>query len=226
MLPDANLWASEQIKRVQVSDMNNLYFIHKDNRPPAVDEVELVENRCDRPGNGQPILRGLNYSGAKKRRERRDHPRFQLDKDTYALIRSISARPLKIEGKSMGCIACEVFKAKPAKLGIINNISKGGLTFQHMDSNIQISNEFVLDILLTDCRFYLPGIPFTLITDFVIPGDFPGEPIEMRQIRVQFQKLNASQKAKLSDFLHKHCSEIGEAGVKDNEWKGYSSDFY
>ena len=215
MLPDANLWASEQIKRVQVSDMNNLYFIHKDNRPPAVDEVELVENRCDQPGNGQPILQGLGYPGAKKRRERRDHPRFQLDKDTYALIRSISARPLKIEGKSMGCIACEVFKAKPAKLGIINNISKGGLTFQHVDSNIQISNEFVLDILLTDCRFYLPGIPFTLITDFAIPDDFPGEPIEMRQVCLQFQMLNVDQLSKLKDFILKHGVESGEIGIKD-----------
>ena len=87
-------------------------------------------------------------------------------------ILDAGVKVLKIEGKSMGCIACEVFKAKPAKLGIINNISKGGLTFQHVDSNIQISNEFVLDILLTDCRFYLPGIPFTLITDFAIPEDF------------------------------------------------------
>ena len=206
--------------------MNNLYFIRKDVRLPPVDEVELNGGRYDPPVIGKPLLRDLADPAAKKSAGRRHYKRFQLNKDAFALIRSISAGPLKIVGKSMGSIACEVFNARPAKLGIIDNISIGGLTFQHVDSNIQISNEFVLDILLTDCRFYLPGIPFTLITDFAIPGDFPGEPIEMRQIRVQFQKLNASQKAKLSDFLHKHCSEIGEAGVKDNEWKGYPSDFY
>jgi hypothetical protein len=83
--------------------------------------------------------------------EHRSHQRFRLDKDAYALIRAFSRGPLKIGGKSMGCIACAVFNARPAKLGMIDDISMGGLAFQHAESKTESDDPLVLDILLADC---------------------------------------------------------------------------
>ena len=59
----------------------------------------------------------------------------------------------------------------------------------------------MLDILLADCGFYLANIPFKIITDVVIPEDILGDSIEMRQVRLQFQHLNAIQHASLQDFI-------------------------
>ena len=195
--------------------MNNLYSIRKDVRLSPVDEVELNGGRYELPVIEKPILRDLADPATKKNAGRRHYKRFQLNKDAFALIRSISAGPLKIVGKSMGSIACAVFNARPAKLGIIDNISMGGLTFQHVDSKIQLNNAFVLDILLAESGLYLADIPFKITSDFAIPEDISGEPIEMRQVRLQFQMLNVDQLSKLKDFILKHGVESGEIGIKD-----------
>ncbi len=198
-----------------VSDMNNLYVISKEDPIQLVDEAAPIEDAYDLTGIDDSLPLDLDGSDRKKRIEFRYHKRFQLNKDAFALIRSIPAGPLKIHGKSMGCIACAVFNAKPAKLGKIDNISMGGLMFHHVDSKAQLSQALVLDILLADCGFYLANMPFKTITDVVIPEDVPGDAIEMRQVRLQFQKLNAIQQARLKGFLMNHGTEIGEIGVQD-----------
>ncbi len=198
-----------------VSDMNNLYVISKEDPIQLVDEAAPIEDAYDLTGIDDSLPLDLDGSDRKKRVEYRYHKRSQLNKDAFALIRSISAGPLKIHGKSMGCIACAVFNAKPAKLGKIDNISMGGLMFHHVDSKAQLSQALVLDILLADCGFYLANMPFKTITDVVIPEDVPGDAIEMRQVRLQFQKLNAIQQARLKGFLMNHGTEIGEIGVQD-----------
>ena len=198
-----------------VSDMNNLYVISKEDPIQLVDKVGPIEDGYDLSGIDDPLPLDLDDSDRKKRIEYRYHKRSQLNKDAFALIRSIPAGPLKIHGKSMGCIACAVFNAKPAKLGKIDNISMGGLMFHHVDSKAQLNQALVLDILLADCGFYLANMPFKTITDVVIPEDVPGDAIEMRQVRLQFQKLNAIQRARLKGFIMNHGAEIGEIGVTD-----------
>ena len=198
-----------------VNDMNNLFVISKEDPIQLVDEAGPIENGYDLSGIDDPLPLDLDGSDRKKRIDYRYHKRFQLNKDAFALIRSIPAGPLKIHGKSMGCIACAVFNAKPAKLGKIDNISMGGLMFHHVDSKAQLNQALVLDILLADCGFYLANMPFKTITDVVIPEDVPGDAIEMRQVRLQFQKLNAIQRARLKGFIMNHGAEIGEIGVTD-----------
>ena len=104
----------------------------------------------------------------------------------------------------MGCIACAVFDARPARLGKIDNISMGGLMFHHVDSKTQLSEALVLDILLADCGFYLPNLAYKTITDVVIAEDVPDDSIEMRQVGLQFKTLNAIQQTKLHDFILSH----------------------
>jgi len=195
--------------------MNNLYVISKADRLSPVDEMELNGDKIELPVIEEPILRDLADPVTKKSTERRYHKRFQLNKNAFALIRSIAAGPLKIVGKSMGSIACEVFNAQPARLGIIDNISMGGLSFQYTDNNIQLNNGFVLDILVADCGFYLANMPFETITDVVIPEDVPGDPIEMCQVRLQFQKLNIDQRSYLEDFILNHGAENGDLSVNE-----------
>ena len=194
--------------------MNNPYIISKDEAIRRLDDTGPIEAGLEVAGIDTSLPLVLDDSDRKKGVERRCHKRFRLIKQAYALIRSISEGPLEIGGKSMGCIACAVFNAKPAKLGIIDNISMGGLTFQHVDSRVKLDNKFVLDILLADCGFYLADIPFKIITDFEIPDDILGDSVVMRQVRLQFQKLNANLKAKLKDFILNHGVEIGEIGNK------------
>jgi hypothetical protein len=119
----------------------------------------------------------------------------------------MSAKPLEISGKSMGSIGCAVYNSKPARLGEIDNISMGGLMFHPVGNKAQLSRAPVLDILLAEGGFYLAGIRFNTITDVRIPGDGPGDAVEMWQVRLQFQDLNPDQFSKLKKFLLNHGAE-------------------
>jgi hypothetical protein len=188
--------------------MEHIYHINEDNASLPLDEIGRLKDGYTPSGVDDSLLRDLDDSIKKKRIEFRYHQRFQLNKDAFALIRSLSTAPLKITGQSMGSIACAVFNARPAKLGRIDNISMGGLMFHHVESKAQLSQTLVLDILLADCKFYLANIPFKTITDVVIPDEISSAALELRQVRLQFQKLNTIQQARLKDFIKNHGTEI------------------
>jgi hypothetical protein len=188
--------------------MDNIYYISKDEPDLLVNKIGMIEEGHDPWGMDDSLLMDLDESGGKKRIEHRDNKRFHLDENAFALIRSIPAGPLNICGKSMGCIACAVFNAKPAKLGKIDNISMGGLMFHHADNKEQLSQALVLDILLADCGFYLANIPFKTIADIVIPDEVSSDAIEIRQVRIQFQKLNTIQLARLKNFIMNHGTDF------------------
>jgi len=195
--------------------MNNLYVISKDDPFQPANDVKPIEYRYDLTGIDDSLPLDLDDLDQKQRVEHRYHQRFQLKEDAFALIRSTSAGPLNIQGKSMGCIACAVFDARPVRLGKIDNISMGGLMFQHVTRKTQLNKTFVLDILLADCRFYLANMPFKIKADVVLPEDIPGSSFEMGQIRLEFQNLSAYQQARLNDFILNHGTEIGEIGVNE-----------
>ena len=188
--------------------MNNLYDIREDGPNLLFDDIGIMKDGCDPSVMDGSLTLDLYDSDGKERIEYRHHKRFQLDKDAFALIRSISTGPLKIHGKSMGCIACAVFNAKPVKLGKIDNISMGGLMFHHADTKKQFSPALVLDILLADCGFYLANMSFKIITDVVIPDEVFSDAIEIRQVRLQFKKLNAIQQAQLKKFIVNYGTEL------------------
>ncbi|MBT8365478.1 MAG: hypothetical protein KJP23_12300 [Deltaproteobacteria bacterium] len=204
-----------QITRTKLSEMNNLYVIRKDDPFQLVDDFGLIDEGYELTGIDDSLPQDLDVLDQKERVEHRYHKRFQLKEDAFALIRSISTGPLNIQGKSMGCIACSVFNAKPARLGKIDNVSMGGLMFQHVAGKTQLNNAFVLDILLADCRFYLANMPFKIKADVVLPDDIPGSSFATRQVRLQFQNLSANQQARLKDFIKKHGTGLGAPGVKD-----------
>ena len=195
--------------------MEHIYYISQDDPSLLIDKIGMIEDGYEPRGMDDSLMGDLDDSIEKKRIEYRYHQRFQLNKDAFALIRPIPAGPLKIKGKSMGCIACAVFNAKPAKLGKIDNISMGGLMFYHVDSKAQLRHAVVLDILLADCGFYLANIPFKTITDVVIPDEISSDTVELRQVRLQFQKLNTIQQARLKDFISDHGTDFERRMTND-----------
>jgi hypothetical protein len=188
--------------------MDNLNYISEAGPNLPVDDIGLIEAGHSQMGMDASLLLDLDSPDWKKRLDYRYHKRYQLTEDAFALIRPISTGPLKIHGKSMGCVACAVFKAKPVKLGKIDNISMGGLMFHHADSEEQSAQAVVLDILLTDCGFYLPDMAFKTITDVVIPDEVSSDAIEIRQVRLQFQQLNTIQQAQLKEFIINHGTDF------------------
>jgi hypothetical protein len=187
--------------------MNDLYVISNDEFL-LVDDVAQIEGNDDLRGFDDLQSLDLDEPGRKKRVEHRRHKRFHLREDAFALIRSISVEPLNIQGKSMGCIACAVFDSRPARLGKIDNICMGGLMFQHVAGKTKLDRTLVLEILLADCGFYLANMPFEIKADVVLPDDIPDSPVEMRQVRLQFQNLSANQQAKLNELLLNNGTEV------------------
>jgi hypothetical protein len=186
--------------------MNNLLVISQDGPFQPAGDIRLIDDSL-------PLY--MDAADGKQRVEHRCYQRFQTAEDAFALIRSTFTGPLKIQGQSMGGIACAVFNAKPVKLGKIDNISMGGLMFQYAFCNTIISEALVLDILLADCGFYLANVPYKIISDAVIPEDVPEDFIEMRQAHLQFQNLSDYQQARLKDFMMNHCTQTSQIGMED-----------
>jgi hypothetical protein len=139
--------------------------------------------------------------------ERREHERFQIKNDAFALIRSTSAAPIRIQGRSMGSIACAVFRVNPHKIGKIENISVDGLAFCYVDMKARSISELVLDILMADRGFHLANIPFKTVADHAIADEMHIGSFAMRQLRLQFKKLSLNQRAELEYFICNHCSK-------------------
>jgi hypothetical protein len=194
--------------------MDNLYTTSKEDTFQQVVDSGPIKDRLDLMGIDASLLLVLDDSYRIKRVEHRYHKRFQLREKAFALIRSTSAEPLNIQNKSMGCIACAVFDARPTRLGKIENISMGGLMFQHIAGKKNLNKTIVLDILSADCGFYLADIPFKILDDVVLPEDIPGSTFEMRQVRLEFSNLSAYQQARLNKFILNHSTENNEISIK------------
>ena len=115
--------------------------------------------------------------------ERRKNPRFNVQSNAFVL-----------------------FKAEPAKLIPIVNISLGGLGIGvngiNIDSN-GFSDASCLEILTDDCRFYMDQLPY----HFILPRrnriqDLAG-PFQ-HIYGVQFFDLMSSQRNRLKHFIRNH----------------------
>jgi hypothetical protein len=136
-----------------------------------------------------------------KRGDSRAHKRFMVKKDAFALIRPVSVTQLRVADRSMGEIACAVYRSKPVKFGRINNIGMDGLSFDYITGEQRLGQPLVLDILLADRGFYLANLTFKTICDVKVAADFSMDPIKMRRHHVQFERLAPSQIRKIQYFI-------------------------
>ena len=142
--------------------------------------------------NRSPFLTLIDKNTV-KRGDRRARKRFQVKKDGVALIRPVSAKQIRVADRSMGEIACAVYRSKPTQFGRINNISMDGLSFDYIDGREQSTQSLVLDILLADRGFYLANLTFKSISDVKLDTDFSMHTIKMRRHHVRFERLAPAQ---------------------------------
>ena len=187
--------------------MDTIYFPIGDGQSHMSYEKGSTEGIYGERSNLGLPLYNLTDPKTQERPERRNHRRFQINEVAFAMIRSALSKPICLIDKSMGEIACDVFRLKPIKLGRIDDISMDGLVFRYADSKIQLNETSVLDILLADCGFYLENVSFNTISDTEIFEDYPIDSVKMKQIRLQFRKLTPSQKFKLEYLIHHHGSK-------------------
>jgi len=102
--------------------------------------------------------------------------------------------------------AIAMVRAKPTlRLGQIQDISLGGLSFTYMYSALEHNEASELDILLPGDQCHLNGLPFTTVSDSVIPKGNPFSMITMSQRRVRFSNLTLHQMFQLDELIHKVC---------------------
>jgi len=123
------------------------------------------------------------------------------------MIMSAPANLGQIEDMSMGEIALAVLKAKPLKMGQIVNISKGGLAFRYIDSEIESGKSSEIDILFAQNNFHLKKVLFKTVADYKAVSEFPFSSIVMRQKSVQFREMRPYQTSQLDYFIKNYTSK-------------------
>ncbi|MFP4037622.1 MAG: PilZ domain-containing protein [Desulfobacteraceae bacterium] len=95
------------------------------------------------------------------------------------------------------------------KLGQIQDISMGGLSFRYIDAEGGLgSSGSLMDIVDTESGFYLKEIPFEIVADFLV-DDLPSfSALPVRQCSVRFGELKDAQRSLLEAFLSR-CGDLG-----------------
>jgi len=102
-----------------------------------------------------------------KRVERREHKRFLVQEGAYALLKNNSS-----------------------KLGLIKNISRGGLAFSYIADGEQMHESFKVDIFMSNIGYCLRDVPSKKISDFHIDNKLPFSTFAIRQVGIQFNELD------------------------------------
>lgn len=171
---------------------------YNNGRTESIDSVMRIENSLS--------LNNLLDQNNEMKVQRRAHKRFKVEKDAFVLIRSADAKPIRIQGKSMSEIACAIFRSNPIKLGKMNNISMGGLSFNYIEAGPDSDESYVLDIVLVEGGFYLGNVHFKSILDIEIVDDLASCSIMMRQLSVKFNQLTQNQNSQLIEFICDHST--------------------
>ena len=189
-------------------DMNKSDFPNDDRSIQKFQKKGQIDDYYEITPPDFSLLSDLNYQKMEKGYERRTCKRFQVKVHAFTLIRSALSQPICLIDRSMGEIACDLFRSKPIKLGRIDNISMGGLVFRYIESQAQSNESSVLDILFADCGYYLRNVSFKIISDIELPEDVPIDSVKMKLLRVQFKKITPDQKIQLDYFIRNHGSEV------------------
>jgi hypothetical protein len=185
--------------------MDKLYFLEDILQPDRMKFTgEFSEFDHDADAANPSLLMQMMDTNTVKSPERRAYERFQAKKDAFALIRPAAAGHLHIADRSMGQIACAVYRSKPVRFGRIVNISMDGLLFRYINGEERYSGLPVLDILVADSGFYLENLMFKNIADIEINDDLTINSFKMRLNRVKFEALGPAAMMKLKYFVENY----------------------
>jgi hypothetical protein len=139
-------------------------------------------------------------------KDRRQYRRYRVSNRLFAIVRSDMHLFDRFESMSKGEIAMAIIKSKPTHMGEIVEISRGGLSFQYIDTDRILSQPCELDILFIDEDFHLSGLPFQAVEDRSIKSDAPFDVLRMKRLTVKFCGLTSKQKLKLDHLLKNYTS--------------------
>ncbi len=134
------------------------------------------------------------------------------------MIRSDSHKLDQIHRMSKGEIAMAVIKSKPGRMGEIMEISRGGLSFNCVANDADISQSKEMDILFTDDNFHLSRLPFKMVKERIVKAEPPFDVLNMTQLTVQFDSLTESQREKLDHLLEKYTSRKNGQIISKQVW--------
>ncbi len=154
--------------------------------------------------------------GSNKEKERRLHKRYNTKKRLFAVIHSDANGHQfgKIEEMSKGEIALAVLKSKPLRMGEIVEISREGLSFQHIENESDIGQLSEMDILFADDDFHLSRLPIKAVKETAIEGDAPFDVLSMTRCTVKFNGLTSKQEGQLDHVLKNYTSGPMKKGAK------------
>ena len=119
--------------------------------------------------------------------ERREHRRFRVQDGSFAAL------------------SPEFYV-----LGQIVDISRTGLGFRYVGSNVRSHEYAELKILEINGSFSCDKIPFKTIWDYSTPQDFSLGSVTLRHCGVQFGKLGDDQKFDLKYFIENYTTDKAE----------------
>ena len=89
-------------------------------------------------------------------------------------------------------------------LGQIKDISKGGLAFFYNASGGNTTGSFEVDLFFIENDFYLNKLPVKTVFDFKVEDKVSLSSLPIKQLSMQFGKMNYNQKMLLDFFLKKY----------------------
>ena len=101
------------------------------------------------------------------------------------------------------------------RLGIILDVSKGGLALRYIDgSQGQAGEAAVLEIIVGSDGFLLEDVPVQVVADFETGNDFSFSLLPVRRCSIEFGELTAEQRIKLEQFINSYATETRTASAR------------
>ena len=102
--------------------------------------------------------------------------------------------------------AFAVVTADENKIGQINNISKGGLSFQYISNGQLSSGSVEIEIFSTAKSFYLKKLSAKVVVDSEVDNTASLSSLPMRELVLQFEKIMPYQMLMLEHFLQNYTT--------------------
>ena len=115
--------------------------------------------------------------------DRRKYQRYSLKKQVYA-----------------------VFKPEPVRMLPIIDIGLGGMSVSDTDSLVQADTDAQLEIMSSDCSFYLEKVPFHFVSVTEGKRLSTAAPESLRIIHLKFGRLPASQESEMRHLIRHYCT--------------------
>ncbi len=92
-----------------------------------------------------------------------------------------------------------------SRLGGMVDISKGGLSFQFIDTKGVENSYSELDIFVSGHGIKVESLPFEIISDIMMETESPFYPVVTRRLGVKFSPLTEAKKNQIYSFIQKHA---------------------